>query len=553
MQPQPSNQPPAALRAAIAARVSTVEQDREGKTSLDEQLDKARAEIERRGWTLDEQHIFVDRVSGDRLARFDQPLAAAHRHEFDAIVFTKINRLGRNLLDLVAIEEELRELGVGLVCLDNPFDTTTPAGRAQFQMMAVFSEWEKSNLLEQMANGVHALARRDPGRYIGGEVPFGLMVTGEKGDSNRRLVPNPAEVEVVRTAWDLLVNHGHTTWTAARELNARGLLPRKAARWDNVLLRAMLTKETLRGVQVWAKPPRPTWTKPARGERGRTATGKYGGPIEMTIPRVLEEEEWLALQAVLGASSTPTPLRSPEPFLLSGRGHQRLWAPCGSVMTGLHADGRSRRYRCMAKFKGGERACSCRRIDADLLELTVKTHILAMFSNPDQLTEAMHAWLEPEPTQPGLSTAEDLDARIAAAERKRTNLVLAAAEVGPEAIAEAVAQVETELQTLRRRQELRASALEQRAEVQARIPEIMRFVAKAASLDAQGWRSLLALMDVQVTITGWVEDYQAPTGGVLFPPWPFVWQIEGNIIVPQSGDGPAPGPCARRCPPGAPR
>jgi DNA invertase Pin-like site-specific DNA recombinase len=541
------------LRAAIAARVSTVEQDREGKHSLDEQLDKARAEIERRGWTLDGAHVFVDRVSGDRLARFDRPLAAAHAREFDVIVFTKVNRLGRNLLDLLAIHDELAEVGVGLVCIDQPFDTTTPAGRAQFQMLGVFAEWEKSNLLEQMANGVHALARRDPGRYVGGEVPFGLMVTGEKGDANRRLVPNPAEVEVVRTAWDLLVNQGYTTWTAARELNARGLLPRKAQRWDNVLLRAMLTKETLRGVQVWAKPPRATWAKPARGERGRTATGKYGGPIEMQIPRVLEEEEWLALQAVLGASSTPTPLRSPEPFLLSGRGHQRLWAPCGSVMTGLHADGRSRRYRCMRKFKQGN--CGCRRIDADLLELTVKTHILAMFSNPDQLTEAMHAWLEPvdPPGSDQGPNRTDLDTRIAAAERKRTNLVLAAAEVGPEAIAEAVAQVETELETLRRRQELRASALEQRAEVQARIPEIMRFVAKAASLDAQGWRSLLALMDVRVTITGWDESYTPPGNGLLFPPWPFIWQIEGNIIVPQSGDGPASGPCARRCPPGAPR
>lgn len=120
-----------------------MEQDAEGKTSIAEQVTKARAEIERRGWSLDEQHVFVDRVSGDRLARFDRPLAAAHSGAIDVIVFSKINRLGRNVVDLVAIEEELRELGVGLVCLDNPFDTTTPAGRAQFQMMAVFAEWEK--------------------------------------------------------------------------------------------------------------------------------------------------------------------------------------------------------------------------------------------------------------------------------------------------------------------------------------------------------------------------------------------------------------------------
>jgi DNA invertase Pin-like site-specific DNA recombinase len=547
---QPLTGPPPPLRAAIAARVSTVEQDREGKTSLDEQLDKARAEVSCRGWSLDAQHVFVDRVSGDRLSRFDRVLAAAHAREFDVIVFTKVNRLARNLRDLLAIHDELQDLGVGLLCLEQPFDTTTPSGRAQLQMLGLFAEWEKANLLEQMANGVHALARRDPGRYVGGEVPYGLMVTGEKGEPNRRLVPNPAEVEVIQTAYDLIVNHGHTTHTAAAELNSRRLLPRKAARWDNVLLRSMLSRESLRGVQTWAKPPRDTWSRPARGERGHMTTGRYGGPVEMRIPAVLSEDQWTRLQAVLGASSTPTPIRSPEPFLLSGRGHQRLWAPCGSVMTGLHQDRRRRVYRCMRRFKQGD--CDCRRVGADLLELTVRTHLIALMSDPDRLSGAMHAWLEPEPVT-AVTTAEDLDARIQAVEAKRTNIILAAAELGPEAIKDAVREVELELETLVRRRELRQSAMEARSAAQALVPQFMEYVKRMVELDAQGFRAMLALMDVRVILTGWVEDYQPPTGGLLFPPWPYTWRIEGNLLLPESGDTPASGPCARRCPPGARR
>jgi DNA invertase Pin-like site-specific DNA recombinase len=517
-----------AVRAAIAVRVSTVEQDREGKHSLDEQLDKCRAEIARRGWTLDERHVFVDRVSGDKRSRFDRPLAAAHNREFDAILFTKVSRLARNMLDIVAVEEELRELGIGLVCIDQPFDTTTPAGRAQFQMLAVFAEWEKANLLDQMAGGVHAIAKRGGARYVGGEVPYGLMVTGSKGDADRQLVPDPAEVGVIKTAYDLIVNQRRSTWDTAKELNARGLKPRKAARWNNVLVRAMLSRESLRGVMVWAKEPRPTWTRKGRGERSHMTTGKYGGPVTMEIPAVLSEEEWWRLQAVLGSSSTPTPTRSPNRYLLSGRGHQRLWAPCGGVMTGIHQAGRGRRYRCnYARAELPEELrCDCRRIDADELEQLVTAYILAMFAKPDVLHEVVQRWLEPEPVSIQ-STAEDLDGRIAALERKRTNIILAVADLGPEAIAEAVAQVEADLETLRRRRELRQSALDQRAEAKARIPEILAYVGKAVHLDADGWRNLLTRMDVRVTITSWLpEGLRTPIGD---PMPPYLWRIEGNL------------------------
>jgi hypothetical protein len=208
-------------------------------------------------------------------------------------------------------------------------------------------------------------------------------------------------------------------------------------------------------------------------------------------------------------------------------------------MTGLHQDGRSRRYRCMRRFKGGD--CDCRRVGADLLELTVRTHLITLMSDPDKLSEAMHAWLEPEPVT-AVTTAEDLDARIQAAEAKRTNIILASASLGPEAIKDAVQQVELELDTLRRRRELRQSALDQRDRAQALIPQFMEYVEKMVTLDAQGMRSLLALMDVRVILTGWVEDYKPPTGGLLFPPWPYTWRIEGNLLLPESGDAPASGP-----------
>ena len=133
MESRPMTGPPSPLRAAISARVSSVEQDAEGKTSIAEQVARCRAEVERRGWTLDERHIFVDRVSGKLTSRFERPLAAARAAEFDALVFTKVDRLARSLRDMLNVEAELSELGVVLVATDLPLDTTTPAGRLVFQ------------------------------------------------------------------------------------------------------------------------------------------------------------------------------------------------------------------------------------------------------------------------------------------------------------------------------------------------------------------------------------------------------------------------------------
>jgi DNA invertase Pin-like site-specific DNA recombinase len=120
------------MRATISARVSSVEQDAEGKTSIAEQVARCRAEIERRGWTLDERHVYVDRVSGKLTSRFERPLAAARAGAIDALVFTKIDRLARSLRDMLNVEAELSELGVVLICTDFPLDTTTPAGRLMF-------------------------------------------------------------------------------------------------------------------------------------------------------------------------------------------------------------------------------------------------------------------------------------------------------------------------------------------------------------------------------------------------------------------------------------
>ena len=69
-------------------------------------------------------------------------LKAAVRRKFDMIAAWSVDRLGRSLQDLVAFLGELKAAGVDLFLHQQALDTSTPSGRALFQMLGVFAEFE---------------------------------------------------------------------------------------------------------------------------------------------------------------------------------------------------------------------------------------------------------------------------------------------------------------------------------------------------------------------------------------------------------------------------
>jgi len=76
-----------------------------------------------------------------------------------------VDRLGRSLQDLVGFLEHLRETGVELFLHQQGLDTRTPAGKAMFQMMGVFAEFERAMIQERVRAG---LARaKSEGKRLG--------------------------------------------------------------------------------------------------------------------------------------------------------------------------------------------------------------------------------------------------------------------------------------------------------------------------------------------------------------------------------------------------
>jgi DNA invertase Pin-like site-specific DNA recombinase len=137
--------------AALYARVSTDQQTTEN------QLKELRAVARRMGWKLDGE--FIDQgVSGakgrDQRQAFDNMLRAATRKEFDVIMAWSVDRLGRSLQHLVSFLGEIHAKGIDLYLHQQGIDTTTPAGKALFQMCGVFAEFERAMIQERVKAGL---------------------------------------------------------------------------------------------------------------------------------------------------------------------------------------------------------------------------------------------------------------------------------------------------------------------------------------------------------------------------------------------------------------
>lgn len=145
-------------RAAIYARVSTAN----GQTCENQILALQRV-AERHGWEVVE--IFEDQaLSGakgrDQRPALDRMMRAVARREFDVVMAWSLDRLGRSLQHLLALLAEMEAKRIDLYLDRQGVDTTTPGGRALFQMMGVFAEFERAMIQERVKAGlVRAVAR----------------------------------------------------------------------------------------------------------------------------------------------------------------------------------------------------------------------------------------------------------------------------------------------------------------------------------------------------------------------------------------------------------
>jgi DNA invertase Pin-like site-specific DNA recombinase len=166
-------------RAGLYLRVST-----DGQT-VENQREVLTAAVEARGWRIVATYEDAG-VSGakgrDKRPGFDRLIKDATRRKIDVVVAWSVDRLGRSLQDLVGFLSELNSVGCDLYLEQQAVDTTTPAGRAMFQMLGVFAEFERAIIIERVRAGV----KRAQARGTKSGRPFGRPKIGRNKETEIR-------------------------------------------------------------------------------------------------------------------------------------------------------------------------------------------------------------------------------------------------------------------------------------------------------------------------------------------------------------------------------
>ncbi len=205
------------MRAAIYARVSTTEQEKEGY-SIPAQLKAIRKYAFDNGINIDKE--FVEAESAHKTGReeFNRLLSFARNEGIDCIIAHKVDRIARNLDDLANLER----LGLKLYFVDQRFDDS-PTGKFSYGIMALMAKLYSDNLSQEVKKGMNEKLSQGgfPSR-----APLGYL-----NDRNERTIIIDGErAPFIKAAFNLYSSGDWTLKSLSKELYFRGLRTRAGKR-----------------------------------------------------------------------------------------------------------------------------------------------------------------------------------------------------------------------------------------------------------------------------------------------------------------------------------
>lgn len=366
---------------AIYCRVSTDEQAEFGY-SIDEQKRLLEEWCKANDYII--YKCYSDRgISGKNIK--DRPalkelLSDAKEGKFDMVISWKINRVSRKLEDVLKIVNILEKNNITFKSYSEPFETDTPAGRMQFQMMALIGEFERGTIAQNVKMGM--IAKAKSGNWCGGRVlGYDLVPNNspeEEKKGKNKLEINEKEAEIVRFIFNEY-SKGKGYKAITNKMNKLGYKTKKGNNFSVGSIRDILTNPVYIGEIRYNV--RQNWSEKRRRNINPNPI-RVKGKHEAIIDRELWDKVQLILESKKGK---PSRIYDGE-YPLTGI----LRCPkCGAGMvisrtTNTLADGTKKRiaYYCCGNWKNkGTSVCNSNTIRVDKANEYVFKKIEELVSN----------------------------------------------------------------------------------------------------------------------------------------------------------------------------
>lgn len=370
------------IKVVAYARVSSKEQAQKD-LSIPYQLQQIRKFCIDRGFNLVREYVDEGKSAktADRPA-FQKIIGTSKSKikSFDGIVVHKIDRFSRNNEDHVIYRALLKQYGVKVYSVSEPYDDDTPHGFLSNGILQLISEFYNMNLATEVKKGMTENAKR--GYHNGGIPPYGYTTAKVRDANNNEKtiwVPGREEdVAIVQRIFNMYVYQNMGVKRIVNALNNEGVPSPNCGLWSKSTVTSILHNDTYIGVRTWNRRASSASKEKYKPQSEWVVKANAHPPLISRDVFYMVREKGQQRNPAGNANWTPN---GPSPYILRGM----LKCPkCGANMVcgrnSIKNRGYSMYYFCGTYDRKGKDACERGQVIKTKIEKAVIDTLIREFS-----------------------------------------------------------------------------------------------------------------------------------------------------------------------------